>query len=363
MRIFLYAKCVFSNKKLMMIESPFSIILSDGARPSEDIYYIQSAAPKLLTRLGIDSYRINAGSPLSYFRRLNTKRFAGAHIIICRSLNSNWLNFLERYQSSFASINYLIDDDLSAAVATPGLPKSYREKLNRIVIEQQPRIFSLADNIVVSSQYLLEKFFPMHSSVHLLTPVLCNSLPELDHFDSGISDMAFLGTRAHVDDLRAIAPALVRVSNHVRVNDLSLSLMLGKHLPSPLSQIPIIKNFPPKSWAAYQKYLTNSPIHIGLSPLMHSPFNSARSWNKFLDITVAGGVGVYSNRAPFTDIVDHKANGLLVEDDEDAWYEALSWLLTNPNLAKEMAVKAQITALELAEPNKAFEFWRNLLDV
>ena len=96
---------------------------------------------------------------------------------------------------------------------------------------------------------------------------------------------------------------------------------------------------------------------------MHSPFNSARSWNKFLDITLAGGVGVYSNREPFTDIVDHKVNGLLVEDDEDAWFDALSWLLTNPNPAKEMAIEAQKTALKLAGTNKAFEFWRNLLDL
>ncbi|MEE3239404.1 MAG: glycosyltransferase family 1 protein [Pseudomonadota bacterium] len=338
-------------------------MLSDGARPSEDIYFIQSAAPQLLSRLGIDSYRINVRSSLSNFRRLNIKRFAGAHIIICRSLNPKWLSFLEHYQSLFASINYIVDDDLSAASATHGLPKSYRNKLNKIVINQQQRIIALSDNIVVSSKCLLKKFMEMHSSVHLLTPVLCNSLPGLDHFDGGINDMAFLGTRAHVDDLKAIEPALIRVSSHAKINNLSLFLMLGKNLPSSLNQIPIIKNSSPKSWTAYQKHITGSPIHIGLSPLMHSPFNSARSWNKFLDITLAGGVGVYSNREPFTDIVDHKVNGLLVEDDEDAWFDALSWLLTNPNPAKEMAIEAQKTALELAGTNKAFEFWRNLLDL
>ena len=347
----------------MILQSPICILLSEGARPSEDIYYIQSAAPQLLSRLGIDSYRINVRSSFSYFRRLNIKRFAGVHIIICRSLNTNWLNFLERYQPLFASINYIVDDDLPAASATPGLPKNYRDKLNKIVIEQQPRIVALADNIVVSSQYLLENFMEMHHSVHLLTPVLCNRLPDLDHFDGDISDMAFLGTRAHVDDLKAIEPAIIRVSSHTKVNNLSLSLMLGKHLPSSLNQIPIINNSPPKSWTAYQKHITNSSIHIGLSPLMHSPFNNARSWNKFLDITLAGGVGVYSNRAPFTDIVDHKTNGLLVEDHEDAWCDALSWLLANPTLAKEMAIEAQKTALELAGSKKAFEFWRNLLNV
>ena len=346
-----------------MIEPPVCIMLSDGARPSEDIYFIQSAAPQLLNRLGMVSYKIDVRSSLSYFRRINIKRFAGAHIIICRSLNANWLNFLELNKPLFASINYIVDDDLSAASDTPGLPKRYREKLNKIVIEQQPRIVALADNIVVSSQYLLEKFFGMHPSVHLLTPVLCYRLPELDHFDDDISDMAFLGTRAHVDDLKAIEPALIRVSNHIKANNLSLYLMLGKHLPSSLNNVSIIKNSPPKSWAAYQEHIRSSSIHIGLSPLMYSPFNSARSWNKFLDITLAGGVGVYSNRAPFTDIVDHMANGLLVEDDEEAWCEALNWLLTNPNLAKEMAIKAQETALELAGSNKAFEFWRNLWDV
>ena len=42
----------------MMIQPPVCIMLSD-ARPSEDIYFVKSAAPQLLSRLGIDSHRIN----------------------------------------------------------------------------------------------------------------------------------------------------------------------------------------------------------------------------------------------------------------------------------------------------------------
>jgi len=54
-----------------------------------------------------------------------------------------------------------------------------------------------------------------------------------------------------------------------------------------------------------------------------------------------GGVGIYSNRPPYTEIVEHGVNGLLAGDDPDDWQRCLEWLLEHPAKAHDMARAAQ----------------------
>ncbi|MGO2264641.1 glycosyltransferase [Halomonas sp.] len=338
------------------------VVLSDGGRPTEDIYFLESAAPALRQQ-GATVNRITASRSLGaalVHGRTFLKRYAGANLLLCRSLSPGWLRWLERHRNSFGYIAYLIDDDIAAAANDPTLPAAYRQRMARIV-HLQPRLLMLSDEVVACSEQLAQRFVAQHGHVSVLTPPLIASLPNLEHFRLPPSapmpwKIGFHGTRAHLTDLLYLAPALTAVQQGR--SDTQLEIMLGKHTPAQLAGLPRVKTPDPLPWQAFRSYQASCRLHIGVAPLLETPFNQGKSFIKFLDIAAMGGVGIYSNRYPYTEIVRHGENGLLVDDAPKAWQAGLIQLLDNPEETARMAAQAARDAFAMGDSQIAAAFWR-----
>lgn len=338
------------------------VVFSDGGQPTEDIYFLESAAPAL-KRQGINVERVIASRSFGaawLHGRAFLRQYSGANILLCRSLPHGWLRWLERHRNAFGYIAYLIDDDIAAAAHDSTLPKAYRQRMARIA-HLQPRLLALCDEVVACSDRLAERFTTRHPNVSVLTPPLIAPLPALEHFIRLPSAQApwqigFHGTRAHLHDLLHIAPALWAVQQG-RL-DTQLEIMLGKHTPNQLVELPRTTTPDPLPWQAFRDYQASCRMHIGVAPLLETPFNQGKSFIKFLDITAMGGVGIYSNRYPYTEVVRHGENGLLVEDSPAAWQAALYQLLNNPQAAADMAQQAAIDAQRIGDLQHAVMFWQ-----
>ncbi|WP_311950711.1 glycosyltransferase family protein [Halomonas piscis] len=321
------------------------LVLSDGARPTEDIYFLESVAPHLRSK-GHDVGRLEVRGWRWRLARWVLSRQPGTHLVLCRTLPERVLRWLERERGAFGHIRYLIDDDLAAAALDESLPAAYRERMARAAA-QQPRLLALADEVVACSTLLAGRLHEQHGNVRVMTPPLISALPDLAHFAEDPSAgepwrIGFHGTRAHLADLARIAPALMALQRER--DDTALELMLGQHAPIELAELPRTHCPVPLSWPKFRDYQARHRIHIGLAPLLDTPFNRGKSFIKFLDIAAMGGVGVYANRAPYTEIVEHGVNGLLVDDDPDEWRRCLAWLLDHPGEARAMAQAAAETA-------------------
>nr|WP_249325095.1 glycosyltransferase [Halomonas boliviensis] len=286
-------------------------------------------------------------------------RYAGANLLLCRSLPLGWLRWLERHRNAFGFIVYLIDDDISAASNDPTLPEAYRKRMGRIA-NLQPRLMSLVDEVVASSEQLARVFFSEHDNVQVLTPPLIAPLPSLQHFNllpsaSARWKIGFYGTRAHLADLMHIAPAIQGMQSQ-RV-DTQVEVMLGSYTPESLISLPRLNAPCPLAWEAFKVYQRAHHCHIGLAPLLDTPFNRGKSFIKFFDITAMGGVGIYSNRYPYTEIVHHGKNGLLVNDAPGEWRSALEHLLENPVAAANMAKQAAVDAKRIGNVEATVQFW------
>ncbi|MBB3230175.1 glycosyltransferase family protein [Halomonas stenophila] len=338
------------------------VVLSDGARPTEDIYFLESAAPSLrssggvVSRLATRRWRV----PLALSAALALRRLAGANLIICRALAPAWLRLLERHREVVGRICYLVDDDIPAAMDEATLPASYRARMARVA-RLQPRLLALADEVVVSSEALAARFAGRHPRVSVLTPPLLAPLPALTHFDHRPDAAApwwvgYHGTRAHLPDLSRVAPALVDL--HDATDSVGFEVMLGQHTPAELGALARCTAPSPLPWSRFREYQRQRRIHIGLAPLLDTPFNRGKSFIKFLDIAAMGGVGIYSRRLPYTEIVEDGVNGLLADDSPEDWYRCLTRLLDHPQEAGRMAQAAADTARRVGEAGGAVEFWR-----
>ncbi|CAO1665017.1 glycosyltransferase [Salinicola sp. NYA28a] len=331
------------------------VVLSDTALPTEDIYFLNSVAPWLAEQ-GYEVKKINT-------RRwtvppMSKKRFAklvdGAYILVSRSLSLRWIELLET-QRTWSAVYYLIDDDFEAAVQDERLPQIYRHRLAGILSDHQPRLLSLATEVVVPSLHLQAILKKAHRNVQMMTPPWLSQPGSLEHFGYPNWTLAFHGTRAHLPDLEHIAPA-IQIA-HDRRSTINFEIMLGKHTPEKLKLLSRVATPRPLSWSAFRHYQRFKRIHVGLVPLWDTPFNNAKSFIKYLDVAAMGGVGIFSNREPYRSIVHHGVDGLLVEDDPEAWADAMLQLTDDRDRTRWMADKAREKASAIGDSRLAQRFW------
>lgn len=73
----------------------------------------------------------------------------------------------------------------------------------------------------------------------------------------------------------------------------------------------------------YRKFMLEQNYDIGLAPLNVDDFSKCKYFNKYLEYTLIGAVGVYTNCEPYTYVIEDENNGFLADNTEEAWYEAL----------------------------------------
>lgn len=97
--------------------------------------------------------------------------------------------------------------------------------------------------------------------------------------------------------------------------------------------------------AEYRQFMHENHFDIGLSPLNDDEFSRCKYFNKFLEYSLQGTVGVYSNVEPYTFVVRDGFNGFLADADPEAWLEKLSTAINDSGLRK----KCCKNAIELLE--------------
>ena len=91
----------------------------------------------------------------------------------------------------------------------------------------------------------------------------------------------------------------------------------------------------------YRRMIKEGDYDIGLSPLTTTEFTKCKYFNKFIEYTMAGIVGVYSKTEPYTYVVEHGINGLLAADDIEEWYRVLCQAIDDSALRNRCIKNAQ----------------------
>ncbi|HBE78226.1 MAG TPA: hypothetical protein DDW65_10655, partial [Firmicutes bacterium] len=80
---------------------------------------------------------------------------------------------------------------------------------------------------------------------------------------------------------------------------------------------------------------------IGLCPIMDLPHNRCKTDNKLREYGACRIAGIYSNIPPYSTNVQSGETGLLVENNEQAWYDAIKTLIDNDDLRNKIAVQTR----------------------
>ena len=120
-------------------------------------------------------------------------------------------------------------------------------------------------------------------------------------------------------------------------------LVMAHEIPEPLRETaPERLVFRPwrHDYAAYARDLAALRPDLLIAPLDASRFSASKIPIKFLESAAVGAAGIYSAVPPYTEHVRHGETGLLVENREEAWAEALETLADDPGLRRRIALQA-----------------------
>jgi glycosyltransferase involved in cell wall biosynthesis len=100
---------------------------------------------------------------------------------------------------------------------------------------------------------------------------------------------------------------------------------------------------------------------IGLGPLEINDFNRAKLPTKYRDYAACNIAGIYTRIDPYEAVVIDGVSGLLVDNTEEAWHEAIMQLVTDARLRRRISAAAQAHVRGSLSLDQAIDAWRHIL--
>ncbi|MBC8017590.1 MAG: glycosyltransferase, partial [Verrucomicrobia bacterium] len=267
--------------------------------------------------------------------------------------------FLERALNSGKPVIYEADDLLFDLPDSNHL-KPWAAETAELLETFLPRFSA----ITVSTPQLKEAFSRFNSNVFVLPNMLDYSLfhPVSNRNDTKIT-IGFCGTNTHALDLSLIDDAIFRIAQTYgdKVDFLFMGYAGQHHAKLPGFRYVDFE----LGYQSYAQKLAGLNIDIALIPLEDNPFNRCKSNIKWLEYSACGYAGVYADLAPYNTSVEHGRTGLLVGNNPQQWYEAISLLIENPDLRRSIAANACTEVLArysvVANAHKWLDAYRTII--
>ena len=251
-------------------------------------------------------------------------------LLLHRTTDQHAAQLAEIARRNGKTVIFLTDDDLISlhevgeefSWLAPGAPR-------RLALES---VIRGADLVITYSRLMQESIHELNSrNVLLETNIrqkwLASAKSKLDHSPDaseghGPVRIGFAGGAARREELAALWPAIVEVSRHLGAR---AEFQFWGFTPGGLEELQSPYRCEPftRSYDQYLTRLTSAGFDVVIAPLFaEKRAKRAKCPIKFLEITAAGAVGVYSNVEPYRVVVDG-VSGIKCENTVESWSAAI----------------------------------------
>lgn len=261
-----------------------------------------------------------------------------AYVIVVRYLDRASLDTIRDARSCLAGVAWLLDDDLSVALRDSSLPLTYRYRMTRFWWCFHSAIESLASEIWLSSDVLMERLAgdDAAAACFRIDPVADHGpAPVHPPFREGDPVKIFYhGELTHRAECIWLKPVLEEVQR--RTQRTSIEIIGHRKIGAMMESIPRCCIKPPMPWQAYRAHIDQNRGDIGLAPLVNSRFNQARSFVKYLEIARHGGVGLFADNFVYRGVVVDGVNGRLLAMEPRRWIDTIVHLAEDDTERRRM---------------------------
>ena len=215
--------------------------------------------------------------------------------------------------------------------------------------------FQKADMVSVTTGILQEKLKTVNPNTVVLPNVVdFEQYPEVTHVKKEVR-IGWQGGSSHYEDLYIVANAIKRIlkkhsnTKFVFWGDLR---MYGLFRDIPIERIEC------HQWVQHIVYpykLACMNLDIGLCPLIENEFNRNKSAIKHFEYSVVRAATIASNMPPYSPVIKHGENGLLVKEDE--WFDAMDMLVQDKEKRDKLAENAFQDVHENHNANSKAHLW------
>lgn len=298
------------------------------------------------------------GSPEAFY----TYIFTNFDIVWCHYTDNDLTFAWLRSMATHFKKKLVMDIDdyfLEVDKGNPARKKQNRNKLDRTNKRAMlATILSFSDAITVSTLPLKEKLEKHFTEVHGTCPPIF-VVPNFNDVgdwkfekvkENGIV-IGYSGGLSHNDDLEMILPAIKEILEKYptvcfqllgQMNLVKAKKVFGTWKKQIRNRIMLLNAT--KTQPEYPFHLSQQPWSIGICPLIESEFNECKSHIKWMEYsmykipTIASKVYPYYKDVLGIPTIEDRETGLLVE--KDGWVKALSELIENESLRKELGENA-----------------------
>ncbi len=232
----------------------------------------------------------------------------------------------------------MCDDDLLH------LPKSHPD----LPWQRKGLIKALKQSNVVmsSSRYLLDEMSPYTTEKRKAfadTFVKSDELLIRDYKNEKndiITLVYAAGNQHEINFERYVLPGLKKVAAKTNRN-LSITFISVHPQCGDLDRFMDVSYVQSMPLAEYRQYMKEKKFDIGLSPLEDNDFTRCKYYNKYLEYSLSGVMGIYSNVEPYSFVIRDGYNGLLADNNDDAWEEKLTAAIEDAEMRHTCARNAQ----------------------
>lgn len=315
-----------------MASNSNTYIVEEGPNPSTD-YFVLPALSKSTSNI----------VHCTWNHVPSLQDLTNSTVIFVRYIPPAWKKRIQEARRSIVQLIYFMDDDLFDYKSSNGLPWKYRYKLAKYATRHRKWILNMKAAIWVSTPWLKLKYLELNPA--LILPSATSTLKETCR-------IFYHGSASHRKDIEWLHPIVSEVL--IRNKNISFEIIGDSHVNQMYRNLPRVNIVHPMKWLSYQAFISMPGRDIGLAPALDSPFNAARSYTKFFDITHAGAVGIYASNSVYKGIVSDQENGTLVDMDPKKWVEAILELSKNSELRQRLRdnaiKKLQYSETQLVDP-------------
>ena len=234
-------------------------------------------------------------------------------VIIFMRPNNNyaWKIAEKARKAGHIAVTFCDDDLLNLPRSSPTIPWRKKGLLKTL---------SHSDVIWSSSRYINEKYRDLTAGKRTAITDTIVQPGELNGVEAAENDkvrIVYAAAPSHAALFeKYIAPIIPELTNEF---DISLTFV-SVHPEIPGVECEYVPGMP---LMEYRKYMRESKFDIGLAPLHDDEFSKCKYFNKFIEYTTQGIVGIYSKTKPYTYVVKDGINGFLAADDPQDWMRVL----------------------------------------
>lgn len=165
--------------------------------------------------------------------------------------------------------------------------------------------------------------------------------------------VGWMGCHTHGADLDIVKNTIDRLSY-----EQELRVDLQGYIPADMFELHINKRTISFGYVEHDMYpFRMAGFDIGLVPLLDEDFNQiGKSDLKFLEYTAIGAATVASNVGQYRHTISNKNTGMLVENTDDDWYEAIQYLADDKRREKMIAAATKYVR-EKRSIDKTYHLW------